>query len=343
MSNTAFEALKEFMVQNYGAKVASGGREIVKRCHICGDSRDQSSRHMYIGLKPNGAIVYNCFKCNSSGMVDGKFFRDLGCFNVDMINICNQNNSKVSPETNSNRSYFYKNRSPILTYREDSGSLNKLAYINNRLGTNFNFDDLRSLKIVLNLYDYLNANGQPKLTRYKDIADQLDQYFLGFLSVDNAFLNMRRLVPKEQVSKYIHERYVNYNVYGLYDNRFRYYIIPGDIDMMRPLRINIAEGPFDILGVKFNTEAGFKTNSIFASIGGKSYINLVKFFLMEYGLINFELHVYVDNDVDNYEVEKIHRLLYPYGNPVYIHRNTFPGGKDYGVAKDHINDSIIKL
>ena len=49
-----------------------------------------------------------------------------------------------------------------------------------------------------------------------------------------------------------------------------------------------------------NTESD-KNNSIFASIGGKSYMSLVQFFILNYGFINFELHIYVDNDVDNFE------------------------------------------
>ena len=75
-SSEAFEALKVYMKENHNAKIVSGGREILKRCHICGDSRDHTDAHMYIGFK-DGVILYNCFKCNEKGIVDGKFMRDL--------------------------------------------------------------------------------------------------------------------------------------------------------------------------------------------------------------------------------------------------------------------------
>ena len=55
-TSEAFEILKQYLIDNYNAKVASGGREIIKRCHICGDSRDLSDAHMYIGMR-NGIIV----------------------------------------------------------------------------------------------------------------------------------------------------------------------------------------------------------------------------------------------------------------------------------------------
>ena len=86
-SSEAFESLKQYMVENHRAKLVSGGREILKRCHICGDSRDQSDAHMYIGMK-NGSIVYNCFKCNAGGVVDGKFLRDMDCYDPNIIFLC---------------------------------------------------------------------------------------------------------------------------------------------------------------------------------------------------------------------------------------------------------------
>lgn len=341
-SSEAFEALKTFLVQNYQAKVAAGGREIVKRCHLCGDSKDPSSRHMYIGLR-DGLIVYNCFKCNASGVVDSKFFRDLGCFDINMINMCNQNNSQVSSSTNSRKTSFRKRGNLSLPITEDSRTLQKVDYINLRLGTDLNLIDLNNLKIVPNLYQFLNANGTPPLTRTKMVCDQLDAGFLGFLSVDNAYLIMRRLVDQNQVLDALKERYVNYNIYNMISNSYRYYILPGWVVSNDTIRLNIAEGPFDILGVRFNTDAARAPNSIFAAVGGKSYVSLVRFFIMEYGFINLEIHVYADNDVDNYEFEKIKNLVAPYGNKVFLHRNTYPGEKDYGVRKEHITDSVIRL
>ena len=59
--------------------------------------------------------------------------------------------------------------------------------------------------------------------------------------------------------------------------------------------------------------------------------------------MDFELYVYVDNDVDNYEMYKLADLIKPFRPIVYIHRNLFPGEKDFGVIKDRIDERIVKL
>lgn len=341
-TSEAFEALKVFMIENYGAKAASGGKEIVKRCHFCGDSKDRSSRHMYIGMR-DGLIVYNCFKCQAHGIVDGDFFRSLGCYNVDIISICAQNNSKNGTyRSMSAKHRFVKTSAPILTYRNGPETEKKVAYLYKRLGYHFSLEDLARFKIILNLYDYISANAVGTLTRYKDICDQLDQFFIGFLSADNAYINMRKLVPDGKLHKNIDTKYVNYNIYGFYDNSSRYYIIPTKVDVSKKIKIHIAEGVFDILGVYLNTDSD-KSNSIFASIGGKSYLSLIQYFILNYGFINYELHIYVDNDISNYEIMKIRDLLRPYYVDVYMHHNLQPGQKDYGVSRENIVDGVIKL
>ena len=339
--NPAFEALKQYLIENFGAVSASGGKEIVKRCHFCGDSRNLSSRHMYIGMK-HGMIVYNCFKCNSHGVVDGKFMRDMEAFNPDLISLINQNNrSNESFQMNLSKTRFLKNQVPIFTYREAPETLKKLNYINSRLGTQFNLADMAKYKIVLNLYDYLNANGVTELSRDQQVTDALDMFFLGFLSVDNSFLIMRRLVPEGKLPKNVDFRYVNYNIYNLEGGYTRNYIIPATIDCLKPIELHIAEGAFDIIGA----QNYFKRydNCIFASVAGKSYLTMVKYFILEYGFINFSVHLYVDNDVEQWEIDKVANLLSIFKNPLYIHHNRFPGEKDYGVDCSRIQDEVIRM
>ena len=340
-NNEAFEALKVYLVENYGAKVAAGGREIVKRCHICGDSRTASSRHMYIGLK-GGMILYNCFKCQCSGVVDNKFFRDIGSYDTDMISLVNQNNkNNANYAEYTSKKHFIKNLHPILTYRDAPETQKKVSYISRRLGHNFTLQELAGLKVILNLKDYLQANHINIITRTPIIIDQIDMFCIGFLSADNSYGTFRLLVDENKVTPGM-KRYNVYNLYDSLDNSHKFYVIPTTVNPIEKINIHIAEGQFDILGVYYNTDCN-KYNSIFAAINGKSYLAMVKFFIMEYGFINFDLHIYVDNDVDNYEMYKVADLLKPMNVDIYVHRNMYPGEKDYGVARDHIKDSIIKL
>lgn len=343
--NPAFEALKQYLIQNYNAISASGGREVVKRCHICGDSRNSQSRHMYIGTK-HGLIVYNCFKCNSHGIVDGKFMRDMELYDSDLISLINQNNQNSEEYHNIlTKTRFLKTRTPILTYREAPETYKKLKYINSRLNSNYDFRDLANLKIVLNVYDFLNANGITSLSRSKDLVDLLDMFYLGFLSVDNSFITLRRLVDEGKMPKPIDSRYVNYNIYSLEGGYDRNYIVPANINPLKPIVINIAEGAFDIVQIRrMHLENGISIdNSIYAAICGKSYLGLIKNFIMNYGFINFIVHMYVDNDIEDWEINKVIEIMRLFKNPLYVHHNKYPGEKDYGVDINRIQDNVVRM
>ena len=84
-----FIALRDYLIENYNAKRASGGKECIIRCPFCGDSRDTSKAHMYIGVnkKHNNAISYNCFKCNSGGIVGLEFLKKLNIYDMTLINL----------------------------------------------------------------------------------------------------------------------------------------------------------------------------------------------------------------------------------------------------------------
>ena len=70
----------------------------------------------------------------------------------------------------------------IYKYKNNEISEFKLNYINNRLGTNLNYNDLRKLKIILNLYDVIEENHINKLTRERFIVDQLNINFFYYIN-----------------------------------------------------------------------------------------------------------------------------------------------------------------
>lgn len=341
--NEAFEALKEYMIHEHNAKLASGGREIVKRCHFCGDSRDPSARHLYIGLK-DGLIKYNCFKCNSSGLVDGKFLRDMECFDVGLMNLCTEQNRKMS-ETNSAKfgslstaSYL---RNIVIPLSDNEFAQKKLIYLSNRLGHMFTSNDAAKFKIILNLKDFLDINRIEKYTRRPEHVDLLDKFFIGFLSTDNKYVILRRLIPEGKLPKEIDTRYLNYNILGRNDG-MKNYTIPGIINTTLPLDIHIAEGAFDILSIYMHV-APIGGNAIYSAIAGKSYLNLVKLFISQYGFTGFNLHLYPDLDIEHKEMIAIKNMVAPFGIQCYVHRNLTPNEKDYGVTMDKIIDGVTKI
>ena len=50
-------------------------------------------------------------------------------------------------------------------------------------------------------------------------------------------------------------------------------------------------------------------NNIYAAIGSNSYLDTMKYFLEEYGLIDIEFHLYIDNDIDNNVLPRIKQVF----------------------------------
>lgn len=341
------ENFKEFLLARIPrAKAVSGGKEVLCRCPFCLDSRDPRSAHFYISVNTaDKPPMYFCQKCQESGIFDVKTLRMFDIYDSDMtVELAAHNKSILSRP--GNRIYRANTIHRINNFFISDMNLaqRKLKYINDRLGTNMTFKEALDNKIVFNLYELLDGNGIRSLTRQPFIGDILQQNFLGFLSYDNGFINMRNIrKPGEITYQPMDKRYVNYNIFNNTDNSKRHYIIPSQVDLYKTVEIHLAEGPFDALGILYNVLDGDKTNRIVASIGGRSYINLVKFFVQELGLIDIELHIYVDGDVDEYDVQNITSYLSGLNVNIFIHRNGYQGEKDFGVPKSRIIDNCYQV
>ena len=343
----ALDTLKETILNYFpNATIASGGKELLMRCPFCGDSKNIHSKgHFYISLGNNDEpIFYNCFKCHAKGLLTPQVLGDMGIFDTGLnveLNIHNRSSQEESLRNNIYKPRVYYLNNNYVTPSPLSEA--KLRYINKRLGQNLGYSELLQSKIVLNLSDLIYAN-KLDITRDKRLMQELNDSFIGFISQDNTFINMRNL-RQGKVSKYIDTKYVNYNVFGLKEEHIKYYTIPTSINLSNPSRIklHIAEGPFDILSIKYNLNPN-SNRDIFSSIGGSSYYDIIDYFITDMGLLNLEVHVYFDNDQNRDHITRnINRLLSIYGIPLYTHLNGFEGEKDYGVPIDKIIDTYIKI
>lgn len=339
--------LKEFLLNTFpDARPASGGKEVVLKCRFCGDSKDPRSKHFYISLGyDNKPPMFNCFKCNESGILSSKQLRMLSVYDSDMCISLDKHNTQLM-KLPSNNIYKHTGHYKLSNrYISDNDLSNaKLGYINKRLGVNLSYQDLLDNKIILNLHDLLGSNNITKFTRHDNIVNQLSESFIGFISMDNSFINMRNLRPGK-VYESIDKRYVNYNIFGNVDNSKRYYVIPNDVNLLNPnpIKIHIGEGPFDILSVFYNLRNTDKNHNIYASIGGKAYLNILRMFTQDLGLINIEFHIYIDNDITDWEISNIWEYMNIFKLNIYIHRNMFPGEKDFGVDISRIQEQITLL
>lgn len=326
---------------------ASGGKQINCRCFFCPDGKNPSSKHFYISIptEEKEPSLYYCHKCHSSGVMTYKKLIEWDIYDDNVaVGLINHNKNC---DSNSMRKYMDRTHYVMrcISTTENDISAIKMKYINDRLGTNLNYKDFRDLKIILNLKDLLRDNNITDFTRHRNIVDQLDINFLGFLSIDNAFLNMRRLCDEGLVYESIDNRYINYKIFDKFDTSERFYTIPTAIDVLNPnrIKVHIAEGPFDILSIYKNVRK--QEPGIYTCIGGSNYKGIAMYFLENYKLPLAELHFYPDNDKygSTQKITNIAKYFFPMNVPVYLHRNIYPGEKDFGVHPTKINEAIQSI
>lgn len=341
---------KDFLLSRIkSAKPASGGTVVNCRCFYCPDSRNPNSAHMYISIPQNETdpSLYYCHKCHAAGLVTYKTLIEWDIYDdniaVDLID----HNKKCTKSGKLNK-FLNKKKHIVGSPPIIDNEINriKLDYINNRIGTNLTYQDLNNLKIILSLNDLLNTNHINTYTRDSRIIEQLDINFMGFLSIDNAFLNMRRICDEGNLIKSIDKRYINYKIFDdVMDTSERFYTIPTRVDLTSPdrIKIHIAEGPFDILSIYKNLRK--EEVGIYTSIAGSNYKGQAMYFLEQYKLPYVEFHFYPDNDKQGsrYNIDKVAKYLRPLRMPIYVHRNTYNGEKDFGVPPERIKESIMEV
>ena len=345
----AFLALRDFLITNYKGKKAAGGRECVIRCPYCGDSKDPRSAHLYVGYnRRKNSISYHCFKCNTNGDVGIQFFRTLGIYDSNIINLVVEFNSSHRVTTNvynKDHQGYQTNNSiitadPIIPVFDTPEYIKKLSYINNRIGGNLTFRDIQAYRIVLNLMDFLTMNGVTTFSRTMNIMDQLAFGFVGFLSADSTHVTLRRIVPEDKVHESISKRYTNYTIH---ENGIQMYCIREWVNELAPNVVCIAEGAFDILSLHYNFLSAFPNKIMFAACG-KGVDSVIRYlvYTKRMSLINSTFHIFIDNDISAKDLINYKRTIISMGIPYHIHRNVYEGEKDYGVPASRIRDFLVQ-
>ena len=342
------DTYRQFLLDSIpSARPASGGRFVQCRCFECGDSKDHTHAHMYIAIPQADDEVSwaYCHKCQMHVVMSPYILTKWGLYSTEASKYLAEHN-KQCYSAPKNRKYLdrdiYRLSNNFVTDCRESEL--KLKYINNRLGTNIDYAEALSKKIVLNLGDVLGSNYITEYTRDPGIVKQMNDYFVGFISSDNAFVNMRKIVRDGIVYKSIDKRYIRYNIFGKYDNTEKFYIIPTQVNVASPerLKINVAEGEFDALSVYYNLRKD--PSQVYMAIGGSGYVGLMRYILTKLKLYYIELHLYPDNDKTGLkELDYVKELLYPYGIPIYVHRNVKDKEKDFGVTPDRIIESVYQM
>ena len=337
---------RQFLLANIKpwAKPASGGKVINCRCFYCRDSDDINHGHFYISMPSNKKpSQYYCHKCKVSGMVTPLRLMDWGVYDSNIaVELAAMNKNIINTSGgiyNNNSNVKYNIHHTRISINPETNK--KIQYVSDRIGYPLTYQDCLDIKIVPNINDILSEN-QLKYTRDPRIITQLQSDFIGFLSCDNTSLNMRNVYMRPDIHSSLNKRYINYNLIDIENNiTRRFYAIPNTIhlDSIEPIKLHIAEGPFDILSILFNLRR-YNKQSIYASIGGSGYHALVEYFISTLCTPNIEIHLYPDNDVSRDTILIIFNKIRTFRYNFYIHRNLYPGEKDFGVPINRIQESI---
>jgi hypothetical protein len=305
--------------------------ELNVRCPFCGDSvKNANSAHLSIRINPDDdqPLVFRCLRCNTTGIFNGTTLSMIGIYsstNSTNIERYNRLSCKKHGLTSSKKGLNIK--FPELQINDSV--LQKHRYIENRLGTSLDINELHEKKIVYDFVGLLKYNKIEKIYGNVEHIKALQNDHVGFLSARNDFINFRDMTGN-------HKRYYIYKIMRNLDTTGKFYIMPNNIDPFNSdmKYINLTEGVFDILGLYYNIMDKYEYNTVYASINGSGYLNVIKYILEQGLLCDVNVNIFSDADRSPSYYKSMVRTLMPFVNDVRLFYNDI--GKDYGVPKEQV-------
>ena len=320
------------------------------RCPFCGDSaKSDFSAHLYIKNQP--PFPYYCQRCTASGVVNADFLMKIDQYDVELNKYLNlaqdEYNKKLIFKYGTNASMFSKRKLILSPNQYNTAELEKLEYIEGRIGKPGLFtseDDLKKFNIVLNLADFLTNNNfdidsYERFQRSK--VDELDRDYAMFLLNDRIMVNARNIRPGiNKKNKFYKFRIIDDN--SMQSKRFYNINTPLDLSN-RVFNIHMTEGIFDLLNLYVNgliDNVNKDNNNIYIANNGKGYLSALNH-LQSLGILNANINIYSDNDVSVSQLKKRLRwnLLSKY-NGINVFYNDYhkkdKNVKDFGVPIEYI-------
>lgn len=344
------QSFKEYVIHELEQmpfyKASANGISHTIKCPYC---NDDSPSHGHFCLKidvdnEEEPILFNCLKCPAGGVVNRDVLNDIG------INVSKEMNLSMMKV---NRRYAKKNKLIDVMIEDfeippviDTALADiKLAYINDRIGTDFGYEAQSEYRIITKFSDFIfhNEIGQingvsPGMIKF------IDDNYVGFLS-----LNRNNIVFRKIYDECTGNRYIKVKIHEKNLDPNSYYMIPAELDLMYtgPMNIHIAEGTFDILSIYNNLPKDkYEGHNLYFAVCGFGYATVVKNVLKLGITTGINLHIYADNDKSDYQIKQaIYKVpgLSSWVKSLYIHRNSDSDNKDFGVQPKFIKESVKKI
>lgn len=187
LSNQLVQSVQRFCNP---ANLVAGNKELKIRCPYCGDSiKSAMHTHMYIGLDQSFYFPYYCQRCNTGGIVDRSFLKDINVLDYGLIGTIesfNKNNQYNRLNANrSSNSYTVKNllqRKPLIlpAFKGTAREKAKLNYVNSRYS--FNRDPeyyIENYKMIFSFKQFIQENEIEDIFIGNDylLADVIRNYY----------------------------------------------------------------------------------------------------------------------------------------------------------------------
>lgn len=309
--------------------------EVRTRCPFCGDSQKNfNTGHFYLRINPNDnyPILYNCFKCPAHGILRYDDLELLGVvgdsFKQGMTTL-NKTSDKVSSQENFIQDIKFNYEIPT-TY-----SYRKIDYIENRLGLKFNDEQLKRMKVITSLKDFLVLNQIPTITCKPTMAKYIEANYVGFLSHNNTHILWRDTTEQSEI------RWYKYPITYASIGQRLFYTMESMVDLYTEdeITINLAEGVMDTLSIAHHFNFESQDNVLNIAVCGKYYNAILKY-LFGLGFVgsNVTVNVYADRDyTQDTSIEHYRRIFKTYS--YFVKQiNVFYNlkSKDCGVPLDKI-------
>lgn len=281
------------------------------KCPYCGGSEeDRASFSIKINPEEGEPILFICYRasCGRKGALKSDMLEEIGIMDPNVYAEVAAHNRTVSP--NFDQPFHSRiARDYTLVNLPRGNNIRKLTYINQRLGVKLSIGDLKDLKIQLSLLDLLRINDIKKLAASEGRVKELDMHCVGFISIFRDYMICRDITPDLVTGK----RYYNYQIAGKKEEGdLKIYSIPRDIDLMDPHSaiINVAEGPFSILGAYLNTDLGReRPNNVWLANCGSEYTNTILRVCKQFGLLKVRINIWSDSEIKLSKYQKLYRDL----------------------------------
>lgn len=297
------ERVIDYLMTMPHARTSGDGTKIYHDCPYCTGGNDAGKTHFMVSadIEEDAPMRFICFRasCGKKGVLTTDILReDFGCLDQEVLVELATHNTHINLKKEKNFE-ARERRDYVIANLPKGNNLAKLRYIQNRLGQNIGFDDLKNLKIQLSILEMLRINDINKIALSPNRMKLVDVYCMGFMSIFNDFLICRDITPDLKTGV----RYYNYRISGSSGKKdVPIYTIPTEINLMDPRSaiINVAEGPFSILGAKLNTDVGDeRPNSIWAANCGAYYQDTIMNLCKQYGLLKVRINCWSDTEIKN--------------------------------------------